>query len=214
VILSARARRQANEAIRWWRANRPEAPRLIDDEMAKAFLQIAEQPESGTSVRGRVRSAARSARRSSPEAGARTSLAIPVDADRPNACAVIEHGAATGARCTGARVQPSTMAARTQLKGVRQHPSGVIRGRAGFTFPTSPRRVVAGLRCRRTVLVGSLRIRVGHRLERRSLQIEHLWVVGGIRRAHALQELRDQVQRVQIRGGGTHVISLAVVGRL
>ncbi len=45
VDLSPRAHREAARIARWWRANRPSAPDLFDQELHVVLMQIATSPE-------------------------------------------------------------------------------------------------------------------------------------------------------------------------
>jgi plasmid stabilization system protein ParE len=53
VDLSPRALREATRIARWWRANRPTAPFLFDEELRHAMSQIATAPYSGVVVPGK-----------------------------------------------------------------------------------------------------------------------------------------------------------------
>jgi len=53
IVWKPRAARQAAEAQLWWRENRPGAPLLLRQEIARATALIAEMPSSGVEVRGR-----------------------------------------------------------------------------------------------------------------------------------------------------------------
>jgi hypothetical protein len=53
VLFVPRAMRELLQAGRGWRANRLEAPRLIDDELDRALKRIAVFPHSAPTVRGR-----------------------------------------------------------------------------------------------------------------------------------------------------------------
>jgi plasmid stabilization system protein ParE len=50
IIVSPRARRQIERAVRWWRANRPAAPDLLERELAAILDRIARSPELGRSM--------------------------------------------------------------------------------------------------------------------------------------------------------------------
>ena len=45
--ISKRARADIRAAAVWWRANRPLAPKLLDDELKRAFALMKAQPELG-----------------------------------------------------------------------------------------------------------------------------------------------------------------------
>ena len=53
VDLSPRAHREAARIAHWWRANRPSAPDLFDQELHVVLMQIATAPNSGIGVRGK-----------------------------------------------------------------------------------------------------------------------------------------------------------------
>lgn len=53
VLFTPRAARELLEAARWWRKNRLEVPRLLDDEIDRALQRIAVFPRSAPRVRGR-----------------------------------------------------------------------------------------------------------------------------------------------------------------
>jgi plasmid stabilization system protein ParE len=53
VLFTPRAMREMLAAVRWWRKNRLEAPRLLDDEVDRALRRIAVFPRSAPLVRGR-----------------------------------------------------------------------------------------------------------------------------------------------------------------
>jgi plasmid stabilization system protein ParE len=53
VVLLPLAAQQAATAVAWWRANRPSAPFLLDDELAHAITRLAQTPNAGTRVRRR-----------------------------------------------------------------------------------------------------------------------------------------------------------------
>ena len=48
-----RAQRDIREALSWWRANRPKAPRAMTDELRRAFQLLRAQPEVGPRARSR-----------------------------------------------------------------------------------------------------------------------------------------------------------------
>ena len=48
VSTTAAADSQVFMATTWWRANRPAAPYLVEEELTAAIAQLEEQPESGT----------------------------------------------------------------------------------------------------------------------------------------------------------------------
>jgi hypothetical protein len=57
VDLSPRAHREAARIARWWRANRPSAPDLFDQELHVVLMQIATAPNARDApARGAVRS--------------------------------------------------------------------------------------------------------------------------------------------------------------
>lgn len=47
VVWSSRALREAKEATVWWHANRPYAPDLFDEELARAVARALAAPASG-----------------------------------------------------------------------------------------------------------------------------------------------------------------------
>ena len=49
--LLRRATQDLHVAIRWWRANRPKAPELFEDELRHAFALLVEQPHVGQLTR-------------------------------------------------------------------------------------------------------------------------------------------------------------------
>lgn len=53
VLFTPRAIRELLEAVAWWRKNRLEAPRLLDDDIDRALRRIAVFPRSAPLVRGR-----------------------------------------------------------------------------------------------------------------------------------------------------------------
>jgi plasmid stabilization system protein ParE len=53
VLFTPRATRELLTAVRWWRENRLEAPRLLDDDVERALRRIAIFPRSAPLVRGR-----------------------------------------------------------------------------------------------------------------------------------------------------------------
>jgi toxin ParE1/3/4 len=53
VLFTPRANAELLAAVRWWRSHRPEAPRLVDEELEHALRRIAVYPRSGALVRGR-----------------------------------------------------------------------------------------------------------------------------------------------------------------
>jgi plasmid stabilization system protein ParE len=53
VLFTPRATRELLAAVTWWRKNRLEAPRLLDDEVDRALRRIAVFPRSAPLVRGR-----------------------------------------------------------------------------------------------------------------------------------------------------------------
>jgi plasmid stabilization system protein ParE len=53
VLFTPRATRELLAAVTWWRKNRLEAPRLLDDEIERALRRIAVFPRSAPVVRGR-----------------------------------------------------------------------------------------------------------------------------------------------------------------
>ena len=53
IVFTPRANDELLAAVTWWRTNRPNAPRLLDDEIARALQRIAAYPRSGVPVRGR-----------------------------------------------------------------------------------------------------------------------------------------------------------------
>ena len=48
VRFTPRARRRAKLVLAWWRANRPVAPTLFEDELTQAIETLCEQPHAGT----------------------------------------------------------------------------------------------------------------------------------------------------------------------
>ena len=52
VVLTRRAERQLETAIKWWRTNRPAAPNLLSDELSRAVDLLALQPAIGAKARG------------------------------------------------------------------------------------------------------------------------------------------------------------------
>jgi plasmid stabilization system protein ParE len=54
VKFTPRAERQLLASTRWWRANRPAARFLLDDELTAALQMIVEHPSSGVAVRERA----------------------------------------------------------------------------------------------------------------------------------------------------------------
>jgi plasmid stabilization system protein ParE len=52
VVLTRRAERQLEEALGWWKANRPAAQNLLADEVARAIELLAIQPAIGAKARG------------------------------------------------------------------------------------------------------------------------------------------------------------------
>jgi plasmid stabilization system protein ParE len=50
VGLHLRAAAEIDQIAKWWRKNRPAAPRLFLDELDRAFLAISEHPEIGRKV--------------------------------------------------------------------------------------------------------------------------------------------------------------------
>jgi len=53
VLFTPSATRELLAAVMWWRKNRLEAPRLLDDEVDRALRRIAVFPRSAPLVRGR-----------------------------------------------------------------------------------------------------------------------------------------------------------------
>jgi plasmid stabilization system protein ParE len=53
VLFTPRATRELLGAARWWRENRLEAPRLLDDEIARVLRRISVFPRSAPLVRSR-----------------------------------------------------------------------------------------------------------------------------------------------------------------
>lgn len=53
IVWKPRALRQAAAAQQWWSDNRPSAPLLLRNEIARATALIAEVPNSGALVHGR-----------------------------------------------------------------------------------------------------------------------------------------------------------------
>lgn len=51
VRVTPRARQRLKSVKRWWRANRPAAPTLFDDELAKAMALLAVTPRMGVIYR-------------------------------------------------------------------------------------------------------------------------------------------------------------------
>jgi plasmid stabilization system protein ParE len=51
LSFAPRALAEVATIARWWRRNRPAAPRLFDDELDAALTTIAEHPESGPRAR-------------------------------------------------------------------------------------------------------------------------------------------------------------------
>jgi plasmid stabilization system protein ParE len=47
ILFSPEAREQARDAARWWRENRPSAPRLFADEIRRALVLIGSAPIIG-----------------------------------------------------------------------------------------------------------------------------------------------------------------------
>jgi plasmid stabilization system protein ParE len=52
VVISGRAARQIHAIEQWWQANRMDARNAFTQELANAFRQLAEHPQSGARVRG------------------------------------------------------------------------------------------------------------------------------------------------------------------
>ncbi|MBL8627437.1 MAG: type II toxin-antitoxin system RelE/ParE family toxin [Myxococcales bacterium] len=52
VVFARRAVKQVEVARRWWRAERPEAPDRVDDELAALVARLARQPRLGTALTG------------------------------------------------------------------------------------------------------------------------------------------------------------------
>lgn len=50
VVFSATATREFTVAVEWWRENRPQAPTLLEDEMADVVKRLGEAPMSGQPV--------------------------------------------------------------------------------------------------------------------------------------------------------------------
>jgi plasmid stabilization system protein ParE len=50
IGLHLRAAAEIDQIAKWWRKNRPAAPRLFLDELDRAFATIAEHPEIGRKV--------------------------------------------------------------------------------------------------------------------------------------------------------------------
>ena len=46
------ARREISAALLWWKANRPAAPGLLEQELSDALLKIQAHPRSGPKARG------------------------------------------------------------------------------------------------------------------------------------------------------------------
>jgi plasmid stabilization system protein ParE len=55
VTIAPRVIMEVTTIARWWRRNRPAAPRLFQTELDDALLLLAEHPESGRRVRARGR---------------------------------------------------------------------------------------------------------------------------------------------------------------
>lgn len=53
VLFTPRATGELLAAVRWWRKNRLESPRMLDDEIDRALRRIAVFPRSAPLVRGR-----------------------------------------------------------------------------------------------------------------------------------------------------------------
>ena len=53
VLFTPRAMRELLAAVTWWRKNRLEVPRMIDDDVERALRRIAAFPRSAPIVRGR-----------------------------------------------------------------------------------------------------------------------------------------------------------------
>jgi plasmid stabilization system protein ParE len=53
VLFTPRAMRELLAAVMWWRKNRLEVPRMIDDDVERALRRIAAFPRSAPIVRGR-----------------------------------------------------------------------------------------------------------------------------------------------------------------
>jgi plasmid stabilization system protein ParE len=53
VDLSPRALREIDRIARWWRKNRPSAPRLFEEELRAAIALIATAPNSGVAMKGK-----------------------------------------------------------------------------------------------------------------------------------------------------------------
>jgi plasmid stabilization system protein ParE len=51
LSFAPRALAEVAAIVRWWRKNRPAAPRLFDDELDAALVAIAAHPEIGPSAR-------------------------------------------------------------------------------------------------------------------------------------------------------------------
>jgi len=51
LSFAPRALAEVAAIVRWWRRNRPAAPRLFDDELDAALVTIAAHPEIGPSAR-------------------------------------------------------------------------------------------------------------------------------------------------------------------
>lgn len=51
VVITRRAAKQIEEALQWWRANRPAAPDAIVEELERALPLISSQPGVGISAK-------------------------------------------------------------------------------------------------------------------------------------------------------------------
>jgi plasmid stabilization system protein ParE len=51
LSFAPRALAEVATIVRWWRRNRPAAPRLFDDELDAALVAIADHPEIGPNAR-------------------------------------------------------------------------------------------------------------------------------------------------------------------
>jgi plasmid stabilization system protein ParE len=48
IIITPSAHRQIVSASAWWKTNRPAAPGLLDEELDRALLRLADSPNLGT----------------------------------------------------------------------------------------------------------------------------------------------------------------------
>jgi plasmid stabilization system protein ParE len=55
ILISARARREIEEAAQWWLENRDKAPEAFEEDLAEAFDLILHAPNLGVLVPSRIR---------------------------------------------------------------------------------------------------------------------------------------------------------------